>query len=244
MITRYGYITDDLDKLSLEDLEATLIDLDKDSYIDDWERWNLMSDYMSARWVKLQKAFEYTHENIKLLNDANELLKASAERVARKAWRMCMAERAALAERPCKSFNYVDIETHLYVPHCFETDNDGNPLVVGDVDERLWEVLVSYYRHERSGGAMMSGHLYTFDQFVKSEDDFVCEVLWSLPFEDNPKIRNWGHDCLMDMEATKDICFVWPFHSLVSHEYLALSDLIKIRGYKEAITVEYGKNDN
>lgn len=244
MITRYGYITDNLYDLPLEDIEATIIDLGKDNYINDHERQSLMSDYMGARWTKLQDSFEYTPENVKLLNEANELLKSSAERVARKAWRMCHAEWENMKAKPYKSFNYVDLSTHLHVPHCYETDKDENPLVVGDVDERLWDALVGYYRLERCGGAMMSGHLYSHDRYCKCEDDFVCEVLWGLPYEEDTKKRNWGHDCLMDMDATRDICFVWPFHSLVSHEYVALSDLIKIKGYKESITVEYGRMDD
>lgn len=244
MITRNGYIADNLERLSIGDIEATIIDLSRDNYINEWNRRELLGDYMRERWYKLQKAFEYTEENIWRLNEANELLKASAERVARKAWRLYHTEKEHFARHPHETFNNVSVDTHLYVPCCYETDKKRNPLIVGDVEETLWDALAAYYKIERSGGIMMSCHLYSIDDDYKSEDDFVSNVLWGSSYEEDPKLRSWGHDCLMDMEAVKDICFVWPFHSLVSHEYMALSDLIKIRGYKESITVEYGRTDN
>lgn len=251
MTTRYGYIADpdSIYDLPLKDLEATIIDLDRDRYINEWEKRDLLSDYMSARWSMLQKQFEYTEENVRRLNDANELLKASAERVARKAWRIFQAEKTALSLTGevgwgCKTFNYVIVKAHLYVPFCYETNKGGLPFITDDVDETLWDALASYYRLERSGGILLPGTLYSYDESYKSEDDFVCQVLWSLPYEEEPQQRNWGHDCLMDMEATNGICFAWPFHSLVSHEYMALCDLIKIKGYKESITVEYGRMDD
>lgn len=246
MTTRYGYISnpDAIYDMPQKDLEATIIDLDRDRYINEWERRDLLNDYMSARWGIMQKQFEYTDENVRLLNEANELLKASAERVARKAWRVFQAEKESLQAYPCKTFYYVMVEAHLHVPYSFGMDKDGQPLVVGDVDETLWDALTSFYRLERSGGILLPGSLYSYGESYKSEDDFVCQVLWSLPYDEDPKARNWGYDCLMDMEATKDICFAWPFHSLVSHEHMALSNLIKIRGYKESITVEYGRMDD
>lgn len=251
MITRYGYIADPdaIYEMPVKDLEAAIIDLDRDRYINEWEKRDLLNDYMSARWCIMQKQFEYTKENVHRLNEANELLKASAERVARKAWRVFQTEKAALfpAEGTgdgCKTFNYVTVEAHLHVPYCYEKDKGGLPLIAGDVDETLWDALTSFYRLERNGGILLPGSLCSYGEQYDSEDDFVCEVLWSLPYDEDPKKRNWGHDCLIDMEATKDICFAWPFHSLVSHEYMALSDLIKIRGYKESITVEYGRMDD
>lgn len=246
MITHYGYIADheSIYGMPQKDLEATIIDLDKDRYINEWDRRDLLNDYMSARWCMLQKSFEYTAENVRLLNDANELLKASAERVARKAWRIFQAELENLKAHPCKTFNYVIVGAHLHVPYSYDTGKDGNPLIAGDTDETLWDALTSFYRLERSGGILLPCNLYSYDNDYKSEDDFVCHVLWGLFFEEDPQERNWGHDCLMDMKATKDICFAWPFHSLVSHEYMTLGDLIKIRGYKEAITVEYGRIDD
>lgn len=248
MITRNGYIADSLEELPFKDIEATIIDLNGDNYINDWERRELLGDYMRERWGRLQETFEYTEENVRRINEANELLKASAERLARKAWRLYHAEKEHISRHPHGTFNNVSIETHLYVPRSVEMDKDkdGNllPLVMGDVDETLWDALAAYYRLERCGGAMMSGHLYSIDDDYKSEDDFVSNVLWGSSCEEDPKSRSWGHDCLMDTEAVKDICFVWPFHSLVSHEYMALSDLIRIKGYKESITVEYVRIDN
>jgi len=244
MNTRHGYISDNLERLSLKDIEATLIDLDHDNYINDWERRDLQCDYMQERWYRLQYSFEYTDENVRKLGEANELIKMSAERLARKAWRIYQAEKKSLKEHPRKNFNRVDLKCHLFVPRCYETDNEERPLVEGDVDETLWNTLVSYWRLERCSGAMLSGYLYSHDEYCKTEDDFVSDVLWGSTCDEDPKRRSWGHDCLMDRKATDNICFVWPFHSLVSHEYVSLCDLIKIRGYKEAITVEYGKDDD
>jgi hypothetical protein len=242
MLIKQGYITGNLDELNAYDLECTIEDLDHSLFLDNGVRNELMEEYIQERWFKRQEMFQYTPENIKKLDEANELLKRSTEKISRRAWKIFQMERESMRRNPVKTFNQIEVEPHLMVPHAYEFYPKS--VFDGKIDVGLWDSLADYYHLERVGGILMGSSLSTMFDNDMSEDDYVSNSLWGVGIDETEKITSWGHGCMMDEDATKDICFVWPFHQLVSHENMTLSDLIKIKEYKELINVEYWRNDD
>ena len=71
-----GYLCgeEELEQLPVEILEDVIIRIHRDSYLSRDSKRDLLKTYLEVRKWKLDKAFQYTEENLRRLREMNELI--------------------------------------------------------------------------------------------------------------------------------------------------------------------------
>lgn len=113
-----GYLCgeEELEQLPVEILEDVIIRIHRDSYLSRDSKRDLLKTYLVVRKWKLDKAFQYTEENLRRLREMNELIERQSVDAIRTAYQVYQEELKVKTACPDE---YVDVEIkpQLKVPH-------------------------------------------------------------------------------------------------------------------------------
>lgn len=225
---REGYLCseEDLDKLPVDILEDIIIHIHKDSYLSRDVRDDLMELYLENRKWKLDKAFLYTEENLQRLRDMNALIERQSTAALETAWQVWQDERAEKALHP-ESYRDVEITPALKVPATLYADAPG--CVFTEKEESVWDVLCSEDNFKYVHFPMLVSSAPFVTRCPRYDlRAVVRHVVYGCQGDEEP--TPWGMAGL-DWEKIKDICFIWPFHTLFEHCGFAMADILKIEGF-------------
>lgn len=234
-----GYQADCLEQLPVEVLEDVALRIRRDSYLSEGHRDELLKNYLDERRWKLNKSFLYTEENLKRIEEMNDLLTRLALEAVQLAWNIYL-ENLELKKSGSDLFRPVYITPELIVPTDIYYREEGEKRVYTEREVQLWDIMTRLnpdrWTSILPGGTLCIG--------TESEDDECLEkqqqdVLWGGVPEEDPEKRSWGCVMNIDHEKTKHICFVWPFHTLLDFSCMALQDVLKINRFNMNIKLEY-----
>lgn len=230
-----GYISDNLELLSKDDLECSLKDLYRDHDMKEHVRLRLMCDYMEELGCRLHNEILYTPELVGRLRTADELLKSSTELAIKKAYKVYEVLKAGM-NGDKEVFNDFYVTPILKVPSLWNDDKvdciDGDP-----IDHDLWDACAEFANSGYSGSIIPDGRFYSREEYTRPIEDIVLDSVWGYDWEKG--ISTWAHDCWMPEEIVRgDYLFCWPFHNIVSHKYFPLEWLTRIKEYDVEIKVE------
>ena len=168
-----GYLCgeEELEQLPVEILEDVIIRIHRDSYLSRDSKRDLLKTYLVVRKWKLDKAFQYTEENLRRLREMNELIERQSVDAIRTAYQVYQEELKVKTACPDE---YVDVEIRpqLKVPHSlYYRDPD---FVFTEKEERMWDALCSFYNHRYMVFDMLSSSAI----FHTSQPDILVR-LWS-----------------------------------------------------------------
>ena len=104
-----GYLCgeEELEQLPVEILEDVIIRIHRDSYLGRDSKRDLLKTYLVVRKWKLDKAFQYTEENLRRLREMNELIERQSVDAIRTAYQVYQEELKVKTACPDE---YVDVE--------------------------------------------------------------------------------------------------------------------------------------
>lgn len=224
-----GYLCgeEELEQLPVEILEDVIIRIHRDCYLSRDSKRDLLKTYLVVRKWKLDKAFQYTEENLRRLREMNELIERQSVDAIRTAYQVYQEELKVKTACPDE---YVDVEIlpQLQVPSALYYDNPD--FVFTEKEERMWDVLCSSY----NSGYQTFKMLCSIAVFHTSQPDESCEAVireYVYGCAKDEKPTSWGDVMCLDREKVKDICFVWPFHNIYDFCGFAMTDLLKIKKF-------------
>lgn len=138
-----GYQSDNLEMLPMEVLEDVVIRMRSDSYLSDYNRRGLLRDYLDERQCKLNKQFVYTDENLKRIEDMNNLLAEKVIEATTICWNI-YKEQMELKNSGSEMYRPVQITLVLEIPSdlYYNRDDNDRQMVFTTHEAQLWIVMV------------------------------------------------------------------------------------------------------
>lgn len=223
----------------MEVLEDIIIRMRSDSYLSDYNRGTLLRDYLDERQYKLNKQFVYTDENVKRIEEMNNLMAEKVTEATTICWNI-YKEQVELKNSGSDMYLPVLITPVLEIPQdlYYDRDDDNRQIVFTTREERLWRIMVEDIRLSWKdilpGTAILSS-----EQDDVSLEDYRNNVLWGSDYEEDLEKRSWGSVMRIDHEKTKHICFNWAFHNLIDYCGMAIQDVLKIDKFNMRMILEY-----
>lgn len=235
-----GYQSDNLEMLPMEVLEDVIIRMRSDSYLSDYNRRGLLRDYLDERQCKLNKQFVYTDENIKRIEDMNNLLAEKVMEATTICWNI-YKEQMELKNSGSEMYRPVQITPVLEIPSdlYYNRNDDDRQIVFTTHEAQLWSVMVENLK--LSWNEILPGTaILSPEQDVDiSLEDYQNRVLWGSDYNEAPEICSWGSVMRIDYEKTKHICFNWASHNLIDFCGMAIQDVLKIDKFNLKMKFEY-----
>ncbi len=238
---RDGYIVDEdvVEQMSISDIEDTIFRLAKDMYISDDTMREILVLYISARKDKLDAMFEYTEENVRRINEVNELFISQVTALMHIAHEIYQREKECFAKEATE-YNNLEVTASLKVPHNVEELLLPNKLTHREV--QMWHILSSRHYNRSLDYNPILGSCGTFSMREEREEleERINETLYLSNLDDYVKRTGWA--CMMvgaDQDKLKDICVVWPFHNLYDYGMFAMTDIFKIQKFHTKVEIKY-----
>lgn len=233
MITSYGYISENLDKLTVEDLECSLRDMAKDSFgINAGIPHRIRKRYMEELALRYNRQTIFSLDFEQILQRANEILVRDSENVIRKAYdvyRKCMASTSKQ-----HLLNDLAVTAWLKIPVIkYETlniDFDSNDLT----DQDLWNA----YAETINANDCLEIRLCSKFNWFEDLNDLIRYKIWGA--KPNEEIHSWAHGCGLPEHIMKsEYIYCWPFHNILDECSFPMRWLVMITEYDYEIKIEY-----
>lgn len=237
-----GYIIDYdmLHQMTVAEIEDTLIRISTDSYLSEDARGELTQEYLGCRKRKLDDTFVYTEENVRLMKQANELVKRQTTEVMHLAHQIFQDETAFRRQNP-DGYNSLEVTAELLIPR--NGYDDGAECVAGvetERDDMLWNILAS---PDRNNSLNTFGMLCCDAVFTSESNDVQRKIIETLyGFTEKGEVDTVSWISFRDeavRERLKDTCFVRPFHNLYDFCAFSMQDILKIKQFKPNIEILY-----
>lgn len=182
--------------------------------------------YLEKRKELLDKAFEFTPENIEKLLRVNQILTENCQKVLAKAKKM---------------YDQLQSQNDDFI-HDFEIFGTVNVSYNGD------ESLIDFdpEKDESCGKSKYPHIAEIIDSAIRCNS---FDNLYECHFNDNatPDISNeeeifWEHS-IRAIPPIEGVCYCWAFHNLVDHTFYALQDIIRINDFWNEVKVWYQNFD-
>lgn len=239
----------DVEKLPVEVVEDMMWRAYEDYYLTPEDKMEILEVYIKCRWYLKQKSFVYNEENLKSMVDINELLIKQTTEVAELAREIYVQELEENKKSPCP----YDLEVlpKLLVP-CYMYYGYDEEAYKGNFterDERIWNVLNSAYNKQKNYYNLLHCHSFCYNSEEGTEKESaenlercVDDMLWGHTLKDEePGTKSWGCVMNIDREKTADICFCWPFHTLLDFCGFCMEDILKIESFNLEVEVNYDR---
>ncbi len=239
-----GYIIDYdmLKKMSLEDIESSILRLAKDEYICFQVRRDIMELYLKERKYRLDKRFKYTKDNLERLGQVNELIARQTNEVMHLAHQIYLDEKKEF-DKSQKEYSHFEVEAFLDVPWDISSLNFPEIEKVSYREAELWAILSSKSLNHSLNVFKVLGTEGTFSPYQMEDEDVEKKIEQTLYLTSDDKIvkdKGWG--CVMehvDTEKLKDICIVRPLHNLFDYCCFSFYDILRIKRFDYKVEIAY-----
>ena len=238
---------EDVKKLPVEVVEDMMWRAYDDVYLTPEDKMEILEVYIKCRWRLKQNSFVYNEENLKRMVAMNELLIKQTSEVVELACEIYLQE----LEENKKSVRPYDLEVlpKLLVP-CYMYDEYDEEVYKGNFterDERIWWVLNSAYNKQKNYHDLLHYSSLRYNSADGTDcnhgrevEQSVEDMLWGETLKDEePEKKSWGCVMNIDREKTKEICFCWPFHTLLDFSGFCMEDILKIEWFNMKVEVSY-----
>lgn len=233
MITSYGYISESLDGLTIEDLECSLRDMVKESFgRRGGSPHRIRREYMEEHSLRYNRQTIFSLQFEQMLQRANEILARDSEKVIRKAYGVYMKCKESISERHL--LNGLTVTAWLKIPVIkYETpkiDFDSHDFADQDLWNAYAETINNNYRLE----------IRLCSKFNQFEDlnDLIRYNIWGT--KTNEEIHSWAHGCGLPEHIMKcEYIYCWPFHNMLDECCFPMRWLVMITEYDYEIKIEY-----
>lgn len=235
---------EDVKKLPVEVIEELMYRAYEDCYLTPEDKMEILEVYIQCRWSLKQKSFVYDEESLKRIVALNELLIKQTTEVMELAHEIYQQELEENKKLP-RPYD-LEVLPRLLVP-CYMYNGYDEEAYKGNFterDERIWKVLNSAYNKQKNYHNLLhcSSFYYNSEEGKEQEEmeGYVEDMLWGHMLKDEePGVKSWGCVMNVDREKTKDICFCWPFHTLLDFCGFSLEDILKIERFNMEVEVNY-----
>ena len=236
----YLYQREDIELLPVKVIEDMLIRISNDPLLDCQERKELTRKYIEVRWMKKQKSFVYSAENIQRMADMNQLLIRQTTDVMTIAFDALQQEKEEYRRqgKECK----VEVAYKLTVPNRMYGWIRNEAGQFTEREAMIWSILVSSYDKKSGESRSILPNPAEFGQSWKEGKDFnrhLEDVLCGAFVYEDPELRSWGRMMTIDYEKTKHIVFCWPFQHFLEDECFSMEDILKIDKFNMEIEMCY-----
>lgn len=233
MITSYGYISENLDNLTIEDLECSLRDMAKESFgQSSGIPLRIRKQYME------ELAWRYNRQTIfslgfeQRLQRANEILVRDSERIIRKAYGVYNKCMEAISDQ--QLLNSLIVTAWLKIPAIKYVTSKIECNSPELVDKDLWN---AYAETINANDCFEIRLCSKFNQFG-GLNDLIRYKIWGAKL--NEEIHSWAHSCgLPEHIAKSDYIYCWPFHNMLDECSFPMKWLLMVTEYDYEIKLEY-----
>ena len=230
-------VLEELDALRLQpvndvrELELRMVKINQEYLRRDIRHYSAecIHDLKQKRWAMMRDSFEWTDENVKLLEAANERLKEAMLDMRRQTIEVYEAIHGW-----CTSDKDLYVEGSLWVDEMtFEGWEDDE-----DMQDGLFDVMTSRDVGNFYVNSVGQRFELRHDE-MKTNTQKDCETedeLLYLSYSDD-SVDNWNE--MMPPDKTAHLHLVYDVHNLYEHCHWSLQDLLGIRSYRTKIEIDY-----
>lgn len=233
MITSYGYISESLDKLTIEDLECSLRDMVKESLgRRGGTPHRIRREYMEELAMRYNRQTIFSLQFEQMLQRANELLVRDSEKVIRKAYGVYMKCKKSISEQHL--LNGLTVTAWLKIPFIEYETQKINFDSHNFADQDLWNAYAETINDNNTLGIRFCSIFNRFDNL----NDLIRYKIWGA--KPNEEIYSWAHGCGLPEHIQKsEHIYCWPFHNLLDECSFPMRWLVMITEYDYEIKIEY-----
>ena len=254
MDMKEGYIVDKevIAEMSVKEIQRVMLRLDKDEFISDRNRREILGLYLEARKEKLDKEVVYTQQLHDRISEVNDNIIRSVVEGHKKVLTL-FRKYAHNIPAPYNKF-----EVHItYRPEWLKHKDDNN--WIDDDNSRIWRILTGPHNH----GLQRVSHLEDWVDSAASDGDTWFQarrfLFGSLSPDKGPDIGEgyelpangnhrdaWNHQLEwihFPIENLDDIGISWTFHTIFNRAQFSLEDMLRIDRLRYEIELTYSKDD-
>lgn len=233
MITSYGYISENLDNLTIEDIECSLRDMAKESFgQSSGIPLRIRKQYMEELAWRYNRQTIFSSGFEQRLRRANEILVRDSEKVICKAYGVYRKCIESISERHL--LNDLSITAWLKIPTIRYESTKINSDSHDFLDQDLWNA----YAETINANDRLEVRLCSRFNRVDSLSDLIRYKIWGA--KPNEEIHSWAHGCGLPEHIMKSgYIYCWPFHNLLDECSFPMRWLVMITEYDYEIKIEY-----
>jgi len=219
-----------LNSLPIDEVEAIIISEYENYQQDPKERKDKIENLLAYRCHRLIDEFEWTPENIKALEEANEMLISECLATAQH-----LKEHVDVIERnkPLEETEYTDYEAYVEVYDFKSEPTDEDDYESYYKTTHIEDVLTSDANRWYDNQKVLE-LWYKIDDGTRSKY-YGLEKGWVLWLDEEKETDNWNEG--LPEEYTKDMHLCYAFHNLLDHCHFAPQDIINIKSLHHILII-------